>query len=303
MIYDIAIIGAGTAGLSAALYARRAGMSSINFESRVHGGMIINTPEVENYPALPKLSGVEFATNLYEQATDFGAEIVYEKVTGVDLKGDIKTVTTDGGKYEAKTVIIATGAKRRKLEIPGEDTHIGRGVSYCATCDGAFFKGKVATVVGGGDSALEDAIYLSAICEKVYLVHRRDSFRAPKITVDKVMSNPKIQVMLNTVPVEIPGRDNITQLNVKDALSGKESSIKTDAVFVAVGLAPDNSMFAGQINLTPDGYIDAGEDCKTNIPGVFVAGDNRKKPLRQLVTAAADGTNAAYGAGEYINSL
>ena len=300
MIYDIAIIGAGPRGLSAAVYGQRAGLSTINFEANVHGGQIINTPEVENYPAMERMSGVEFAMNLYNQAVDFGATIQYEGVTSVELEGDIKKIRTDFGEYEARSVIIATGVTRRKLEIPGEDTMIGRGVSYCATCDGSFFKDKVAVVVGGGNTALEDAVYLAGLCSKVHLIHRRDEFRVVKHEVDKVLKNEKIEIHYNTIPLEILGSDKVSGLKVQNKVSGEESIIDTDAVFVAVGLIPHNELFEGQIALTPDGYIDSDESCTTNVEGVFVAGDTRRKALRQLVTAASDGAIAATAAYNYI---
>ena len=302
MIYDIAIIGAGPRGLTAAIYGQRAGLRTINFEANVHGGQIINTPEVENYPALGKISGVEFATNLYMQALDFGADIRYEEVTGVRLEGDIKKVTTAMGEYEAKTVIIATGVTRRKLEIPGEETMIGRGVSYCATCDGTFFRNKTAVVVGGGNTALEDAGYLSGLCSKVYLIHRRDEFRAVRHEVAKVVNNEKIEILYSTIPLEILGETKVTGLKVQNRVTGEERILDTDAVFVAVGLIPHNDMFAGQVEMK-DGYILSDESCTTSIPGVFAAGDTRTKGLRQLVTAASDGAVAATAAYNYIRSL
>ncbi len=300
MIYDIAIIGAGPAGLSAAIYGQRAGLTTINFESNVHGGQIINTPEVENYPALGKVSGVEYAMNLYEQAVGFGATIEYVGVTGADLDGDVKKVyTADGREFEAKTVIIATGVVRRKLEIPGEDKFLGAGVSYCATCDGLFFKDKTAVVVGGGNTALEDAMYLASVCEKVYLIHRRDEFRGDKHEVEKVLNNPKIQIVYDTIPLSIDGMGKVESLRVKNVKTDEESVIATSAVFVAVGLIPQNDMLEGKVEME-SGYIKAGESCTTNVPGVFVAGDTRTKTLRQLVTATSDGAIAATAAATYL---
>ncbi len=300
MIYDIAIIGAGPAGLSAAIYGQRAGLNTITFEANVHGGQIINTPEVENYPALGKVTGVEYAMNLYEQATGFGATIEYKGVTEVNLKDEIKTlICNDGTEYQAKSVIIATGVTRRKLDIPGEDKFLGAGVSYCATCDGLFFKDKIAVVVGGGNTALEDAVYLATVCEKVYLVHRRDRFRGDRAEVEKVLKNPKIEIVYDTIPLSIEGEGKVERLVVKNVKTEKTTIIPTSAVFVAVGLIPQNDMFTGQIDMV-DGYIDAGESCKTNIEGVFVAGDTRNKTLRQLVTATSDGAIAATAAAAYV---
>ncbi len=300
MIYDIAIIGAGPAGLSAAIYGQRAGLNTITFEANVHGGQIINTPEVENYPALGKVSGVEYAMGIYDQAVGFGATIEYKAVTDVQLEGEVKTLTcADGSEYQARTVIIATGVVRRKLGIPGEDRLLGAGVSYCATCDGLFFKGKTAVVVGGGNTALEDAVYLATVCEKVYLIHRRDEFRGSKHEVDKVLKNPKIEILYDTIPLSIEGNGNVERLIVKNVKTEEEKTLYTSAVFVAVGLIPQNDLFEGKVDMD-GGYIAAGESCTTNIPGVFVAGDTRTKALRQLVTATADGAIAATAAANYL---
>ncbi len=300
MIYDIAIIGAGPAGLAAAIYGQRAGLDTITFEANVHGGQIINTPEVENYPALGKVSGVEYAMGIYEQAVGFGATIEYKAVVDVELEGEIKTLKcNDGSEYQAKTVIIATGVVRRKLEIPGEDRFLGAGVSYCATCDGLFFKDKTAVVVGGGNTALEDAVYLAGVCEKVYLIHRRDEFRGAKHEVEKVLANPKIEILYDTIPLAIEGQSNVSTLKVKNVKTGEEKTLFTSAVFVAVGLVPQNDLFDGKVAMD-GGYIAADESCKTNIPGVFVAGDTRTKTLRQLVTATSDGAVAATAAANYL---
>ena len=300
MIYDIAIIGAGPAGLSAAIYGQRAGLNTITFEANVHGGQIINTPEVENYPALGKVSGVEYAMGIYDQAVGFGATIEYKAVTDVQLEGEVKTLTcADGSEYQARTVIIATGVVRRKLGIPGEDRLLGAGVSYCATCDGLFFKGKTAVVVGGGNTALEDAVYLATVCEKVYLIHRRDEFRGSKHEVDKVLKNPKIEILYDTIPLSIEGNGNVERRIVKNVKTEEEKTLYTSAVFVAVGLIPQNDLFEGKVDMD-GGYIAAGESCTTNIPGVFVAGDTRTKALRQLVTATADGAIAATAAANYL---
>ena len=300
MIYDIAIIGAGPAGLSAAIYGQRAGLNTITFEANVHGGQIINTPEVENYPALGKVSGVEYAMSIYDQAVSFGAVIEYKAVTDVQLEGEVKTlICADGSEYQARTVIIATGVVRRKLEIPGEDRFLGAGVSYCATCDGLFFKDKTAVVVGGGNTALEDAVYLATVCEKVYLIHRRDEFRGSRHEVEKVLKNPKIEILYDTIPLAIEGTGNVERLIVKNVKTEEEKTLYTSAVFVAVGLIPQNDLFDGKVEMD-GGYIAAGESCTTNVPGVFVAGDTRTKTLRQLVTATADGAIAATAAANYL---
>lgn len=297
---DIAVIGAGPAGLSAAIYGRRSGLNVVCFESNVHGGQIINTPEVENYPAMGKISGVEYAMGIYEQAIGFGATVEYKAVTDVDFSHDIKIIKCGDEEYQAKSVIIATGVVRRKLEIPGEDKFLGAGVSYCATCDGSFFKDQTAVVIGGGNTALEDAVYLAGICRKVYLVVRRDVFRGANHEVDKVLKNPKIEILFDTIPLAIEGVSKVERLKVKNVKTGEEKDLFTSAVFVAVGLIPQNDMFKDKVDLADGGYIKADESCMTNVPGVFVAGDTRTKSLRQLVTAASDGAVAATAAANYL---
>ncbi len=300
---DMIVIGAGTAGLTAALYGRRAGLQVLVLESGFYGGQIANTPEVENYPAIPRISGVDFSQALYDQVAALGAEVKFEGVTAASLEGEVKTVTTSRQTYEAKTVVLANGAQRRKLGCPGEEEFSGRGVSYCATCDGAFFRGKEVAIVGGGNTALEDAIYLAGLCSKVYLVHRRDAFRGNDILVKAVQSRENIQICWNAVPAAITGDKAVTGCRLRDTVTGEERELAVSAVFVAIGLVPDNAIWGDAVQLDPSGYIQAGEDCRTNLPGVFVAGDTRTKPLRQLVTAAADGAVAAFEAGNYLASL
>ena len=300
---DVLIIGAGPAGLTAAIYARRAGLSVTILESNMYGGQILTTPEVENYPSIKKISGWELAENLYEQATALGAELVFEEVRGLEDLGAHKKVLTATGALEARTVIIANGAKRRKLEVPGEDSHLGMGVSYCATCDGAFFAGKVAAVVGGGSTALEDALYLANLCERVHLIHRREGFRGQQTLLDAVMAHEKIEIHTNRVPTEVIGEGPVSAIRLRDTRSDAEETLTTDAVFVAIGLSPDNVIFAPLIQLDDNGYILAGEDCRTNIPGIFAAGDTRRKALRQIVTAASDGAIAATEAAAYLQTL
>ena len=300
---DLFIIGAGPAGLTAAIYARRAGLSVTIAESNMYGGQILTTPEVENYPSIKKIAGWELAENLYEQAMALGAELIFEQVNAIEDKGDYKQITTASGNYEARTVIIANGAKRRKLEVPGEDRLMGQGVSYCANCDGAFFTGKVAVVVGGGSTALEDALYLANLCQRVHLIHRREGFRGQQTLLDAVMAHEKIEIHTNRVPLEVMGETAVQAIRLRDTQSDMEETIETDAVFVAIGLSPDNAVFSPLIQLDDYGYILASEDCHTNVPGIFVAGDTRRKALRQIVTAASDGAIAATEAAAYLQTL
>lgn len=302
-MFDVIIIGAGPAGLSAAIYAARAGLECMILESTMYGGQMTTTPEVENYPCIKKISGWELSQNMYEQATDLGAVLSFENVERIENNPSYKTVITADNKYETKTVIIANGAKRRKLGCDGEERLSGLGVSYCAFCDGSFFKDKTAVVVGGGNTALEDALYLSNICSKVYLVHRRDEFRAEKHLVNSVNSRENIVKLMSYAPVKIDGESKVESVVLKNLTTNIEEEFETDCVFVAIGLSPDNGIFEGVVELDSNGYVVAGEDCRTSAEGVFAAGDTRTKTIRQIVTAAADGAVAASGCSAYINSL
>lgn len=303
MQYDLIIIGGGPAGLSAAIYAKRAGLSVMVLESGMCGGQTVNTPEIENYPAIEKIAGFEMAQSMYNQAHKLGTVFEYSQVTGMEMSPDgIKTVKTASGEYSAKAVIIANGAKRRKLGCKGEDAFSGRGVSYCATCDGSFFRGRTAFVVGGGNTAAEDAAYLAGICESVHIVHRRDAFRAEKHLLNILESCKNVVYHLNSAVSEIKGDIKVNAVVLNDLESGKQTEHPTDAVFVAIGLAPDNRIFENLILLDKSGYIVAGEDCKTDAEGIYAAGDTRTKTLRQIVTAASDGAIAATAAAEYIRS-
>ncbi len=303
MMYDIVIIGAGPAGLSAAIYGQRAGKKTLLIDAKGFGGQIINTPEVENYPGIKKVSGLELATNLYEQATELGAEIVYEKAVGIEDTGALKKVKTDSAVYETKSVIIATGAKNRPMGLENEEKYTGAGVSYCATCDGAFFRGRDVAVIGGGNTALEDAEVLAGIADKVYLIHRRDQFRGEEANVKRLREKDNVEFVLNSVPVELVGDVMISGLKVKNVKTEEVITLLVQGVFVAIGQMPDNKDFADVAGLDDKGYVAAGEDCLTATPGVFTAGDCRTKKVRQLATAAADGAVAALAAVEYINNL
>ena len=302
-MYDILIIGAGPAGLAAAIYGQRAGKKTVLIEKQTYGGQILNTPEVENYPGLKTVSGFELASNLYEQAEALGAEIRYEKVVGIEDLGEVKKVKTTEGEYETKTVIIATGAKNRPLGIDKEDEYVGAGISYCATCDGNFFRGRDVAVVGGGNTALEDAEVLAGIANKVYLVHRRDEFRGDQTNVNRLTSKENVELVLNSIPLELLGDGVISGLKVKNKITEEERVLDVQGIFVAIGQMPDNKDFENVAALDDKGYVNAGEDCKTNTPGIFTAGDCRHKKVRQIATATADGAVAALEAIEYINAM
>ena len=291
-MYDIIIVGAGPAGLTAAIYTCRAEKTTLVLEAKTYGGQIINTPDIANYPVAPGISGFDFATTLYNQAKDLGAEIRFEKVTEL-IDGDVKTVVTPKQRYEAKAVILATGAENRKLGVDGEDALIGRGVSYCATCDGNFYRKKVVAVVGGGNTAVEDALYLADLAAKVYLIHRRDAFRADASLVSRLKEKENVELVLNATVTKLLHNMRLTGVEVTDKTTGEARVLDVNGLFVAVGQVPENENFRSLIDLDAGGYAVAGEDCHTKCPGVYVAGDNRAKTVRQLVTAAADGAVAA----------
>ena len=299
-MYDVLIIGAGPAGLTAAIYACRAEKSTLVLEAKTYGGQIINTPDIANYPVAPGISGFDFATTLYNQAKNLGAEVKFEKVTEV-RNGDVKTVVTPKNTYEAKTVILATGAENRKLGVEGEDKLIGRGISYCATCDGNFFRKKVVAVAGGGNTAVEDALYLADLAEKVYLIHRRDAFRADASLVSKLKERTNVELVLNANVTKLVYEQRLQGVEVTDKFTGETKVLDVAGLFVAVGQVPENQNFAQLIDLDASGYAIAGEDCLTKVPGIFVAGDNRVKDVRQLITAASDGAVAATAAIKYLN--
>lgn len=299
-MYDIIIVGAGTAGMSAAIYGLRAGKKVLMLEGKSYGGQIVNTPEVENYPGIQKVSGFEFATNLLKQATDLGAEIIYEKAESIQDNAHYKTVVTARHQYETRTVIIATGAKNRPLGLEKEEKLIGAGVSYCATCDGMFFRGKDVAVVGGGSTALEDAVFLSNFCAKVYLIHRRDSFRGEEKLVEALREKENVVFVLDSVVTDILGDNTVSGVTVKNVKDETYQEISVSGVFIAIGQQPDNDNFADLIMLDEKGYVRAGEDCITNVDGIFTAGDCRTKTVRQLTTAASDGAVAALAACEYM---
>ncbi len=294
---DLLVVGAGPAGLTAAIYAARAGLSVIVFDKNAYGGQISLTSEVDNYPGLQGVDGVDFANNLYTHATSQGAEVRFEAVQGVELDGEVKRLTTPGRVYEGRTVILAGGVRRRMLGVPGEERFAGKGVSFCATCDASFFRGGTVAIVGGGDTALTDALFLSNNCKKVYRIHRRDTFRAAHVKQTAVRARGNVELLLDSRLTAIEGDEKVRGCRV--ATPDGERSLPVDGVFVAIGLEPETSLYHDLLPLDIEGYVDAGEDCATPLPGVWVAGDLRKKPLRQIVTAAADGAVAAVAAAEY----
>ena len=288
-MYDIIIIGAGPSGMSAALYALRANKKVLLLEKECFGGQIINASNIENYPALSNVSGYDFATNLYNQIKSLGVILKYEEVLEVTEK---KEVITRKSTYKGKNIIIATGLKKRKLNLENEDKLLGRGISYCATCDGNFYKNKNVAVVGGGNTALEDALYLSNIARKVYLIHRRDNFRGEKKLISEVKEKNNIELILNSNITKIIGEDNLNSIEITDNRNNI-SKLEIDGLFIAIGNIPDNNRFKNIIDLDENGYIIANANLKTKTDNIYVAGDTRVKSLRQLVTATSDGARTA----------
>ncbi|MEF3695208.1 MAG: thioredoxin-disulfide reductase [Candidatus Cloacimonadota bacterium] len=301
MNYDVIIIGAGPAGLTAALYSARGGLKTAVFEKAIVGGQITVTSEVENYPAFPEpIDGVELTDRMKKQAEHFGAEFIDEEVTAIGLEGLCKIVETGYEKYRTKSIIFCTGAHPRRMNVPGEEKLIGRGVSYCATCDGALYRGKVVAVVGGGDSAVEEGMFLTRFAEKVYVIHRRDSLRAQKIIQERAFRNPKMEFIWDTVVQEVRGEQRVEELELFNRKTNTVSTIKVDGIFVYVGILPNNQLLESRVELDSGGFVITDENMHTNIPGIYAAGDIRKTVLRQVVTAAADGAVASWSAEKWI---
>lgn len=300
MEYDIAIVGAGPAGLTAAIYATRAGYRTLVLEKAFSGGQMTTTFEVENYPGFSSVTGFELSMKMAEHAKKSGAEFATAEVRTIDTDGYLKKIVTEEKVYEARAVIVCAGAVRKKGGFEGEDAFSGRGVSYCATCDGNFFKNQEVAVFGGGNTALEDAVYLSNICKKVYLVHRRDQFRGVKKLQERVLAAENIVPVYDSVICRVSGEAAVSEMTVRNVKTNLETGYPVSAVFVAIGTAPESSLLSGKVALDEAGRAAAGEDCKTEVPGLFVAGDVRQKPLYQIITAAADGANAAKSAAEYL---
>lgn len=303
--YDLVIIGSGPAGLSAAVYGKRAGFEVLVMEKNpMSGGQVLNTYEVDNYLGMSGINGFEMGMKFRQHAEEMGVVFDHAEVTGLADAGSHKVITVKDGDaekhYEAGAVIIATGASHALLQVPGEETFTGRGVSYCATCDGAFYRDKVTAVVGGGDVAVEDAVFLSRICEKVYLIHRRDSLRAAKSLQETLFRCANVEVIWDSVVEEICGQEKVSSLKLRRLKEGRTEELSVDGVFIAVGIRPNTELLQNIVTYDEDGYILAGEDCATQTPGIFAAGDVRTKQLRQIVTAVADGANAVASVEKYF---
>lgn len=302
--YDVIVIGGGPAGYTAALYAARANLSVLVLEKLSPGGQMGITPQVENYPGFPEgIDGFTLSMNMKQGAERFGAKTALEAVTGVDLQGEPKTVRTQKESYTAGAVILATGASPRELGLPKEQALRGRGVSYCATCDGMFYRGKTVAVVGGGNTAVSDVLYLSRICERVLLIHRRDTLRASKIYLAPLQETKNVDFFWNSEVTALLGEDRLTGVTIKRNTEVGEEELPCDGLFVAIGSRPESGLFADAVQLNEQGYVKADETTCTSLPGVFAIGDLREKPLRQIVTAVADGAVAAQQAEQYLQTI
>lgn len=302
--FDVIILGSGPAGFSAAIYACRGAVKTAIIDISMFGGQPSNYLEIENYPGFSVIGGYELMEKFEEHADKFGVEkFPMQEITKINLLGETKTIETNEVVYSAKTIILATGAQARKLGVPGEREFVGRGVSYCAVCDGAFFRDKTLAVVGGGNSAVEEAIYLTKFAKKVYIVHRRDSLRADRIVQEKAFKNEKIEFIWNKVPLEIQGSDTVEKIVLKDTQNEQVNELKVDGVFPYVGFTPNVDKFNGQLRQTEAGFIETDPTMQTSEPGVYAIGDVRNTPLRQVITAAADGAVAACSAVRYIEEL
>lgn len=302
--YDVVIIGAGPAGMTAALYASRANLSVVMLDRGIYGGQMNNTADIENFPGFKSVLGPDLSKDMYESSTQFGAEYAYGSVESIRDDGTTKLVKTDmGDEFEAKVVIIGTGSEYKKLGVPGEEDFSGRGVSYCAVCDGAFFKGTDVVVVGGGDSAIEEGLYLTQLASKVTVIHRRDQLRAQKIIQDRAFANPKMEFVWNSNVTEVVGEGKVTGVKVNNNQTGEDSFIEAAGVFIYVGVKPMTAAFADLGILDEQGWIPTDDHMHTKVPGILAVGDVRKKDLRQITTAVGDGGVAGQQAYEYIQAL
>ncbi|MCB4790598.1 MAG: thioredoxin-disulfide reductase [Elusimicrobia bacterium] len=305
-IYDVIIIGGGPAGLTAAIYTTRSKLKTLLIEKMGCGGQVIITDNIENYPGFPEgISGFELSAKFEEQARKFGVEIINDEVTGliIEKTDNLKTVKTQNSSFKTLTVIISSGANPKKLQVPGEEEFLGKGVSYCATCDGPFFKAKDIIVVGGGDSAVEEAIYLTRFAKKVTLIHRRDRLRAAKLIQDRAFNNPKMVIVLNSIVTKITGDENVKGVLIKNVVDGKEKQTDASGVFIFAGYVPNTMFLKDTLKLDERCYVLTDNDMKTSVPGIFACGDVRNKMLKQVVTAVGDGAAAAFSAQEYVDEL
>ncbi len=301
---DVVIIGAGPAGLTAALYCARQGKKVLVLEKAFYGGQIINSNLVENYPGISKTTGYDFSNTLYNQAKNFGSEVEFSEVSKVEkLENNTFKVFINDGEIACKSVIISTGVKKRNLGLEKEEELLGKGISYCATCDGVFFREKDVAVVGGGNTALEDAVFLSEYCNKVYIIHRREEFRGEKFMIDILKSKKNVNFLLNSNVVKLNGSNELTSIEIENKDTKIVKRLKVDGLFIAIGQVPQNDNFSDLISIDKSGYIITNEDCETNVKGIFAAGDCRNKKVRQLSTAVSDGTIAAISACEYMSSM
>lgn len=296
---DIVIIGGGPAGLTAALYAARAELDAVMLEKDYQGGQMVTTEEVENYPGIIDITGPDLANVMYEHAQKFGAKMEFNEVKEIKIDGDVKKVITNSGIYGTKAIILSMGAKPRKLGVPREDELGSKGISYCAICDGGFYRNKTVAVVGGGDTAVEDALYLSRIAKKVYLIHRRDSLRASKILQSKLFES-NVEVIWDSKVTELKGDNKLNAIEIENLKDSLRKELEMDGLFVAVGSIPTTALVKDLVDLDPQGYIIADENCATSVDGIFAIGDIRTKHLRQVITAAADGAISVYEAEKYI---
>lgn len=304
MIYDVIIVGSGPAGITAGIYAKRAGLSTLVLEGNfINGGQIVNTQEIDNYPGLPGVGGIELAEKMRLHLEQQGVEIKRGKVIKISQQNNLKMVHTKKIDYCGKAVVLASGTTRRTLDVPGEKEFLGSGVSYCATCDGAFFKGKTVAVIGGGDVAVEDADILSGICKKIYVIHRRAELRAAKVLQDSLYKKDNVEFCWNQKVTQIGGELQVQWLKTENLISGECKTLDVDGIFIAIGSVPNTEYLKDIIHLDSSGYIVAGEDGKTNIPGIFAAGDVRTKDLRQIITSAADGANCIYSVESYLRGF
>lgn len=302
-VYDVLVIGGGPGGYTAALYAARANLSVMVLEKLTPGGQMGTTDVIDNYPGFPEgVGGFELALQMQKGAQRFGAQTQLSEVISVELGGTVKQVRTQDGTYQARTVVLASGAHPRELGLPGEQELRGRGVSYCATCDGMFYRGKTVAVVGGGNTAVSDVLYLSRLCQKVYLIHRRDQLRASKVYLDPLQQAENVEFVWDSQVQELLYGDVLTGVQVRHKKTGELREIPCDGLFVAVGHVPNTELYQGQVELDQAGYVLADETTQTNLPGVFAVGDLRKKPLRQVITAASDGAVAAHFIEEYVST-